>query len=215
VGCGEGFFGGYFHKNGWKVKACDFSKYGVAKHHPELLDNFEQGDIYQILQQEIEIGKKYDLINLSNVLEHVIDPIATLTMLKNIMSSKTILRVCVPNDFSFIQHYLVNNKLCTQTWVNPPEHLSYFTPNTLRSLIQSVGLNAHKILTTFPIEYFIFNEHSNYTKDKTKGKQAHYARVKIDNLLLKKDIKNFIKYYEVAAKLENGRDIVAFITLKD
>jgi 2-polyprenyl-3-methyl-5-hydroxy-6-metoxy-1,4-benzoquinol methylase len=78
VGCGEGFFAAYFLRAGWSVKACDFSIEGIRQQNPGLESWFEQGNVYQILEKLIESEEKFDLINLSNVLEHVRQPIELL-----------------------------------------------------------------------------------------------------------------------------------------
>jgi len=61
---------------------------------------FEQGDIMSFLQKSSNEELKYGLINLDNVLEHVLEPRELLLSLKSHLSNKTVLRIQVPNDFS-------------------------------------------------------------------------------------------------------------------
>lgn len=75
IGCGEGWILNEFNKQGHIVKGIDFSKYGIAKFHPHLLDNFEQGNMYELLERKIADGNKFNVLLLANVIEHVIDPV--------------------------------------------------------------------------------------------------------------------------------------------
>ena len=83
VGCGEGYFAKYFKKKkNWDIKALDYSSHGISNHNPELLETHITGDVFKLLEDITNKEIKYDLINLSNVLEHVIDPISLLKSLK-------------------------------------------------------------------------------------------------------------------------------------
>ena len=214
IGCGEGFFLNYFHRKGWKVRGCDFSSFGIKKHNPDVLPFFTQGDIFSALEALIKTGEKYDLINLSNVLEHVIKPLELLDQLKNIMHKKSLLRINVPNDFSEFQEAIVDRGFTGETWFGPPEHLSYFTFSSLKSVVADRGFKLVKMLAGFPIEIFLWNKHSNYWADRGKGKEAHMARVGIDNFLIEQGVEQYIEFYEAAANANLGRDCIAFVALK-
>lgn len=215
VGCGEGYFIDYFAKKGWRIEACDFSSHGMKKHNPQILKHFVQGDIYDVLDNIIKNKKKYDFVNLKNVLEHVLDPLDLLEKLKKIMHSKSLLRIQVPNDFSSFQEFLVKKKLTEETWFSPPDHLSYFNFDSIKKLLNKKGFSVVTTLTDFPIEVFLFNKHSNYFLDNEKGKQAHLARTEISNFLLKQGgVDKYINYLSSSADLGFGRSIMIFVRLK-
>ena len=44
VGCGEGKTMSYFKEQGYEVTGTDYSKYGIEHNHPEVIDDFIQGD---------------------------------------------------------------------------------------------------------------------------------------------------------------------------
>lgn len=211
LGCGEGFFADYFHKEGWKTSLVDFSDDGLRKHNPSLLKNFIQADLFTYLEGEKEQIKTFNLINLDSVLEHVIDPIKLLSTLRSNMSSDAILRIEVPNDYSSFQSLLTNLKCTEETWVAPPEHLSYFNTNSLKSLLNNQGFNLLSLQADFPIEQFLINEHSNYWKDRKLGKGAHLTRVIVTNYLAEKSLDRMIDYQEAAADLEFGRSLTAYV----
>jgi len=211
IGSGEGFFVRHFHDAGWKIEACDFSSYGIEQHNSELLKHFTKGDIYTILDEKIKQKSKFHLINLSNVLEHVIDPLTLLTEVRKLMDKDSILRIEVPNDFSGFQEMLVERGFTKDHWFLPPEHLNYFTFKSLNNVLTNLGYSVVKMIADFPIETFLLNENSNYVHHKERGKQAHLARMLTANFLMKQDVDSYIAYLGSAADLEYGRSIVAFV----
>lgn len=210
LGCGEGFFAKVFSKEGWKTTLVDFSDDGLSRHNPSLLGNFIQADLTTYIESKREELKAFDFINLDNVLEHVINPIGLLSILKSYMHSDAILRIEVPNDFSLFQDLLVKLGCTEETWVNPPEHLSYFNTSSLKALLENQGFELVSLQADFPIEQFLVNEHSNYWKNRKLGKGAHLTRVLVTNFLAQKSLDRLIDYQEAAADLEFGRQLIAY-----
>ena len=210
VGCGQGFIAGYFKKTGWAVEAMDFSSHGIQQHNPGLLPYFTQGNVYELLEKKIKSKETYDLVNLSHVLEHVLDPLELLDRIKRLMRKGSILRLVVPNDFSPIQELLSSKGLTEETWFVPPEHLNYFTFDSLRAVLDDHGYTIVRLLADFPIETFLFNEHSNYWKDRSKGKEAHHTRIEMDNFLFRRGVDAYIDYMAAAAACNFGRNVIAY-----
>ncbi len=111
VGAGKGFFAKYFFEKNWNVRTLDFSEFAIKEYNPKLLNTLIQGDIYKNLDELILQKEKYNLINLSNVLEHVLDPIDLLSKFKALLSKESLLRISVPNDYSKFQEFLLEKKL--------------------------------------------------------------------------------------------------------
>lgn len=215
VGCGEGFFAKYFFEKNWQITTLDYSSYGISTQNPQLINTHIAGDVFETLESITKKQNKYDLINLSHVLEHVIDPISLLKSLKNLMNENSYLRICVPNDFSDFQEFLLKKEYTSNTWVCIPDHLHYFTFKSLESLICSLDFEVVVSLGEFPIEIFIANEKSNYTKDKNLGASAHKARVEIDNFMFEtQSLEDYVDYYKASAKIGFSRQIVLFVKLK-
>jgi SAM-dependent methyltransferase len=213
IGCGEGFFLGHFLKKGWKVEGCDFSSFGIERHNPDTCPYFIRGDIYRLLDEKMKTGQRFDLVNLSNVLEHVRDPLELLDCLKAILGDGGLLRICVPNDFSEFQNLLLERgDLKSNTWFAPPDHLNYFTFKSLRAVLEDRGFKIVEMLADFPIEIYLLNEHSNYWLDRSKGRKAHFARIAAENLLFKQGADNYIDYM-AAARCGFGRSAIAFAAL--
>jgi 2-polyprenyl-3-methyl-5-hydroxy-6-metoxy-1,4-benzoquinol methylase len=210
VGSGEGFFASHFYKKDYNVTTLDYSDYGILTHNPHLLDSIIKGDIFLSIGKLIRENKKYDLINLSNVLEHVIDPVELLKNLKSLLTPNSTLRISVPNDFSSYQDFLLKENHTTQTWISIPDHLHYFTFISLKCLLEDIGYEVTLSLGEFPIEIYLANESSNYTKNKTLGKHAHDARVTTDNFLFSQGIEKYINYYQASASIGFSRQVVIY-----
>ncbi|TKJ17328.1 hypothetical protein CEE44_02220 [Candidatus Woesearchaeota archaeon B3_Woes] len=215
VGCGEGYFMKYFVEQGYKAEGFDFSNWGITHHNKKLLKYFEQGDIYEILDKKISKEKKYDLINLGNILEHVLEPLELLDKLKKLMNKESLLRIKVPNDYSDFQMLLLKQKKIKESaWFTPPDHLSYFNFKSLRKTLKAKGFRVYKMLADFPNEIYLSNEYSNYFKTRSKGKECHNSRVLITNFLFNTGVDKYIKYMESAGNCGIGRTITAYVSLK-
>lgn len=85
---------------------------------------------------DITFDKKYDFIIMSHTLEHFIDLRKTLNNVKNIMKDSSKLYIEVPYlDYLKVR---LSFEYC-------PEHISYFTPNSLQNLLLSSGFKILKI----------------------------------------------------------------------
>lgn len=176
-----------------------------------MLPFFSAGDVYDAVKTYKSLEKTFGLINLQNVLEHVIDPVALLSDIKSLLrGKKSALRVRVPNDYSNFQLALVEKGLTENTWFSPPEHLSYFSADGLSRLLEHCGYRVISTQADFPIELFLANPHSNYWKDRSLGKGAHLTRIFCENHLINKNVDAYIKYSEAAANLDFGRTLITY-----
>lgn len=214
VGCGEGYFLKYFGDQGWQVRGLDFTADGVERHFPELLGKLETGNLFDLLTREAESGAKYDMVVCNNVLEHVIDPLKLLDDLKRVVAPGGVVRLAVPNDGSWLQQLVVELDLAREDfWVCPPEHLSYFTVESLQDLLGKMGWRTLDLLTAFPIELYLLNEASNYTKDRSLGRASHFARVEFEVALSEQSLDKLIAFRRGCASAGIGRNIAAYMTL--
>lgn len=212
VGCGEGFALEFFRLNGWTVEGLDYSDRGVKSINPESLKFLLTGDIPTLLNQKIADADKYDFIMLTNVLEHLLDPLELLRQLKLLLHKRGIVCITVPNDFSMLQRYLVESKkVDTEYWVVMPDHLFYFDNQSLRNTCEKMGYYCYDVLANFPIDIFLLNPNANYVNNKSLGKDAHKSRVALENLLSQNSPTEINRFYSSMAKLGLGRDITIFL----
>lgn len=213
IGAGEGFFANYFFEKKWEVVTCDYSDSGMKHHNPSLLNTLVKGDIFSTLENYK--NKNYDIINLKNILEHVLDPVALLNLIRPLLKRNSLLRIVVPNDYSTFQEMLFERGMTENTWFSPPEHLHYFTFKSLVDLLSSLGYKVRTLMADFAIELFLLNKHSNYSKNKETGKAAHLARVIADNYIFNQGVGGYVKYYSACAEVNWGRQVIAYASKID
>jgi len=212
VGCGEGYNLAFFKELGWSVKGLDFRSAGIQSKNPDCLNALITGDVYQLLAGEISAGRTYDIVWLQNVLEHVIEPVELLESLHALTSSEGIAVVTVPNDCSITQLAARRHQhIDTDFWVVPPDHLNYFSLESLRSVAEVTGWKCAEVLGDFPVDWYLFHPGSNYVRNKNMGKAAHRARVQLENLIHEQPIDNVINFWLALAKIGFGRNITAFL----
>lgn len=213
VGCGEGFAMAQFQRGGWVVTGLDYSRAGVAAMNPQCLPALVTGDVETLLQQARDTGQTFDLIWLSNVLEHVRDPVGLMNQMHGLLSDGGVLVIVVPNDFSAVQRQLLaRGHVTAEFWVAPPDHLSYFDATTLCSLGAATNYRCQRVIADFPIDWFLYHPGSNYVADRLAGPPAHRARIDLENLIANKPIEQVNTFYEAMASLGLGRQITAFFT---
>jgi SAM-dependent methyltransferase len=212
VGCGEGFLANYFLSKGWEIIATDFSSFGVDMHNISVSKYLIKGDMCEILDRLMKKRTFFDLINYSNVLEHVIDPELSLAKIRALMKKHSLLRIVVPNDFSDYQIMLKEKGLTNGHWFSPPEHLNYFSVTSLKNLLKAVGLEVIDMHGDFPIEIFLSNENSNYVLQKEKGSFAHSSRLIISNFLIAQSgIEKYVNYTRSGLLAGLSRSIIAYV----
>lgn len=213
VGCGEGYALNFFRQKGWQIRGIDFSFAGVESKNPSCLEHLLTGDIFHLLEQEINSGNQYDVVWLQNVLEHVLDPINLLISIRKLLSNQGVAVVTVPNDCSVLQRAAMDSgHIDSAFWVLPPDHLSYFDLDGLRAIAKFTGWRVALTLGDFPIDWFLFHTDSNYVRNKATGKSAHLARVQIENLIHSQPITDCVDFWEAASRVGIGRNITAYLT---
>lgn len=152
VGCGYGFFLLEAHKNGWQVFGTELSHIAVNyAREKQNLPNVFFSDLSDI---EFACGK-FDVVNLTNVLEHVPSPTRILENCRDRMENDALLLVRVPNmDFYNLKERFNSllkfiglakggelNYLATR----PPYHLMGYTSHTIRRYFAKVGLETVEV----------------------------------------------------------------------
>lgn len=215
VGCGEGFSLKYYYDKGWQVLGIDFSSTGLFTHNAQMKPYFIQGDVFQELKILIDTGFKADVIWLDNVLEHALDPLLLLKNCHKLASKESILVVEVPNDFSLLQrNALAHQHIDKPNWIHEIEHISYFNPQGLENLAKEAKWGLIFQMTDFPIDIFLFNEYSNYYRYPERGKAAHHARIRLENIFHNSNkLDDLIDLYQVLLKNGIGRQIISYFKL--
>ena len=138
IGCSFGESMMFFEKKGWKTIGIDICETSV---------NWAKDQGLNCIFTSIEKytpDKKFDIILMSHVLEHIGDPVAALKRIKKWLKPGGIIHIRVPN----IESRLLNNKIFFLGDLSPFQHLYYFSPNNINLLLNKVGLKS-SIITRY------------------------------------------------------------------
>ncbi|PCJ61791.1 MAG: hypothetical protein COA79_05705 [Planctomycetota bacterium] len=208
IGCGEGFLLKSCIDNSWDAHAVDYQKEPVEKFNNDVIKNFTEAHPGDYLNDVINQNKKYDVVMLQNVLEHVLDPKHLMTQLSKIIKSTGLIFVAIPNDFSEFQELAQKeNKIDRDYWFCPPQHLNYFNDKNIHDFAKSINMEIVDAITDFPIELYLWGNKENYITDSTMGPMAHLARVQLDLFLSRRGLDPYLDFYRSCFKLGLGRCI--------
>jgi SAM-dependent methyltransferase len=175
IGCGPGFFLRTALQRGWDAYGIEPSRQAAA-HARGLGAEVTEGFFGP--QTAPTLGR-FDAIALTNMLEHVPEPIGILTLARDLLDPGGVLCVGVPNDFSPLQFAAQAATGVPDWWVAPPHHLNYFDFSSLCGLLTRLGFSIAERTTSFPMEAFLMMG-ENYTGDSLLGRACHNKRKKFD-----------------------------------
>lgn len=212
VGCGEGFVMKWFHDRGHPVLGFDFSDAGVTSMNPSLSEHLQTGDVFQALERKISSGEQYDVIWLQHVLEHVLEPLELLQSLNSLVSEQGVMLLTVPNDGSELQETLFNEgAISRRSWIALPDHMSYFTAESLTKTLDATGWRCIDMIGDFPIDLFLTHPDSNYVDHPEKGPAAHRAKIQMELMVAARGHKAATDWFRASAAVGIGRNLTAVV----
>ncbi len=137
VGCGNGAFLARARAMGWAVLGCEPDPKAAATCHAQGLDVI-QGDLFS---RDLD-GQLFDVVTISHVLEHVVDPKALLKRIYELLQPGGVLWVALPNPGS------LGLRIFGAAWrgLHVPFHLCIPNQNQLRKWVESADFVSVKIL---------------------------------------------------------------------
>ena len=154
IGCAAGYFLDVLKEHGWEAEGIELEK--------EMFSNLKKKRyrVYNTPLEHFDEKKKYNLITLFDVIEHLPQIHSNLEKLTNILDTDGTLALVTP-DFSCRQR-----KIFGKRWFQfkPKEHIQYFTKETLQSAVKSHGFRI--IYTSSSGQYadtsFLYNRLKRY-----------------------------------------------------
>lgn len=139
VGCGTGDFLNIMKQRGWEVQGVEPVEESAerARQHFGL-------DVRTGVLEKVDLPKgSYDVISLFHVVEHMQDATGFVRSAARWARPGGFVVIEVPNFFGFAR------RRHRDTWLHlrPGEHISHFTPGTLRRLFIRAGMQPCRILT--------------------------------------------------------------------
>lgn len=147
VGCGPGLLLDEARTAGWEPKGIEPSAWGASQSQAKGLD-VVQGTLESV---ELE-PSSFDAIVAADVIEHVTDPADFAARIASLLAPGGVVFIATPNVASGIARLLRR-----WWWSIIPNHLWFFSPETLGSLLRKAGLDVLESTThpkTFSLEYY-------------------------------------------------------------
>lgn len=139
VGCGIGYFLEEAKKRGWEVFGTEYTDLAVNICREKGIE-MNQG----VLNPSDYSPESFDIITSFEVIEHIYNPREELQNFNTLLRKGGMVYVTTPNFNSLLRYRLKNNydNICY------PEHLSYYTPKTIKKAFKQAGFQINKIETT-------------------------------------------------------------------
>lgn len=207
VGCGWGRALSVFRDHGFECAGFDPAPEAVAYAVRQGLDVRAAG----MDRMDVFAGRRFDVVTMLNVLEHLADPVAVVGELRDrVLSPGGMLVIEVPNEFSALQVAARVQHGLAEWWVAPPAHLNYFNPTTLARLVEGEGYTVRLVHSDFPIELFLlFGD--NYVGDPALGRACHERRMRFEaSLRASGQTETLDRLYRALASEGLGRQIVLY-----
>jgi 2-polyprenyl-3-methyl-5-hydroxy-6-metoxy-1,4-benzoquinol methylase len=172
VGCGSGFFLKYMSNLGWNSIGIEPSE--NADYESQNLRIFNTTlDVF--ISQYKEYNHFFDAVTLFGVLEHATNPSGMIDSVKQLLKPGGILFVNVPNDFSVLQLAANKSLNIEPWWPSIPDHINYFSMDSLKKFLESTGFSTIEATTDFPMELFLLMG-ENYIQNNKIGSICHQKR---------------------------------------
>ncbi len=130
LGCGPGTFSGVARARGWRTVGLDINPQSVARCRERGLET-----ICDLFPSPQLAGRQFDVVVMSDFLEHMPDPGATLRAASELLAPDGVLFLTTPDVGSMMA------RLTRTRWLHlkPNEHLVYFDRRTIDRLLARTG----------------------------------------------------------------------------
>jgi SAM-dependent methyltransferase len=178
------------------------SKHAISKGHNVINAFFDK-----LLAKQVG---EFDAGHLSEVLEHVPNPLEFLEDVGKVIKSGGYLCIVVPNDYNPIQKVFTSVTGQGKYWLAPPFHLNYFDKASLEGLIRKAGFEVVHSTVMFPIDFFLLMG-DLYVGDSEVGKASHERRKNFEFSFQSAGAMDIMRnLYDALGSVGMGRELVCF-----
>jgi 2-polyprenyl-3-methyl-5-hydroxy-6-metoxy-1,4-benzoquinol methylase len=152
IGCSSGSLIYHLQELGWDVVGVEVNP-GTARIARDNGLVVYLGTVESIVESVALKGELFDVIYLGDVIEHLPQPLQTLSLLRSVMRPGGTLILRTPNSLcGYAQASLKYAQVFRAPWYysEAPYHLCEFTPTTLRALITRAGFTVSSLLCQPP-----------------------------------------------------------------
>ncbi len=144
VGCNEGRGLTFFRQNGWQAEGLELNPAAAA------VARSRGFTVHGALAEDFQPENPYDVVVLSNVLEHSLEPQEMLRHVRRLLKPSGQVWISCPNGTSLLRTVFGRN------WINwhVPFHIVQFTPATIERLLLDAGFGSVAIRQETPSLWF-------------------------------------------------------------
>jgi SAM-dependent methyltransferase len=140
LGCAAGYFFEQAGKRGWQAYGSDIGKWTAEAARARGLTNLYVGRLTDL---EFPAGH-FDVVHAGAIFEHLTDLRSELAEIRRILRPDGVLHLEVPN-YRTLPILLGRDDFMLNM---PPQHINYFTPKTLHTLLTSAGFDQVRVSST-------------------------------------------------------------------
>jgi 2-polyprenyl-3-methyl-5-hydroxy-6-metoxy-1,4-benzoquinol methylase len=180
IGCGGGRFLNRMQRAGWTVEGVDFDPNAVARIARKYGIRVSTGKLADIRYAD----ESFDVVAMSQVLEHVHDPLPLLHECRRVLLPGGRLVVTTPNSLSQA------HRIYGRSWrgLEPPRHLQVFTPAALEKCARLCGFEEIRTQTLSSESAGIYRASEEIReKDEAAGRQQSAAGRILKSWLMQHD----------------------------
>lgn len=149
IGAAYGDFVSMASRLGYLVSGIDISEHAVSQAQSRGL-SITNDSVDDLLKEK----KRYDLITMLDLFEHLNDPVSFLKKSKRLLNKRGYLLIITPSTKS------LSAKILGKRWylIDPPQHLFYWSDKNIKKLLLTNGFNIAKIKPLrkkFSLSYWI------------------------------------------------------------
>ena len=144
IGSGYGFFSKAAMEQGFQVTAVN-----PASAENRIFQQLNGVEPIPLFFEEIDFGtEKFDLVILSQVLEHLLDPFQVLVKARGLIKPEGVLAIAVPN----VDALLIKILKSRSSFLGLPGHIIHFSRQGLGAMVRRAGfeVNLHRYVSRIP-----------------------------------------------------------------
>jgi SAM-dependent methyltransferase len=204
IGCGSGEFLEAFVKRGWRAVGVEPGAEYAAKARARGIHV-----VQALLTEPVarELGS-FDVVVLAHVLEHLPQPEHIVRLIRDLLRPGGIFYCEVPNDFNPFQLAAQEAQDLAPWWIALPDHLNYFSIESLASFLGAEGFDIALKTTDFPVEMFLLWG-DVYVGNPAAGKAMHQRRCQFEENLRRTGRDRLLRaFYQQLAAINVGREAI-------
>lgn len=143
IGVGHGGFLHHAVTHGWDVTGVELSRYAAAY----VKERYGLSVVCGSIESADLPEAAFDMVHLSHVVEHLLDPVSTLKRIRTLLSPTGVLTIEVPNELENLHVRLQRLFGVVGPYPVRCTHITFFTPRTLRHMLERVGYRVTHLTT--------------------------------------------------------------------